>query len=184
MNGRGRRERRTRAVVPRFIHEVYRPRPSRAEPLHRETRAQATVEMAVVAPVLIVLALIVYNIMMFLSATARFDRVAPDIVLAHAASPAGADDREGSVVGTVAAELSEAMGSYGVEIEVTCAEEESSVVGSIFSLVGGQRTYRCVMKYVPWPGNVVLAGVDMGAPVVLEHVREVTVDPWRPGVVM
>lgn len=184
MNGRGRRERRARAVVPRFIHEVYRPRPSRAEPLHRETRAQATVEMAVVAPVLIVLALIVYNIMMFLSATARFDRVAPDIVLAHAASPAGADDREGSVVGTVAAELSEAMGSYGVEIEVTCAEEESSGVGSVFSLVGGQRTYRCVMKYVPWPGNVVLAGVDMGAPVVLEHIREVTVDPWRPGVVM
>ena len=184
MNGRARRERRARAAVPRFIHEVYRPRPSRAEPLHCETRAQATVEMAVVAPVLIVLALIVYNIMMFLSATARFDRVAPDIVLAHAASPAGADDREGSVVGTVAAELSEAMGSYGVEIEVTCAEEESSGVGSIFSLVGGQRTYRCVMKYVPWPGNVVLAGVDMGAPVVLEHVREVTVDPWRSGVVM
>lgn len=184
MNGRARRERRARAAVPRFIHEVYRQRPSRAEPLHCETRAQATVEMAVVAPVLIVLALIVYNIMMFLSATARFDRVAPDIVLAHAASPAGADDREGSVVGTVATELSEAMGSYGVEIEVTCAEEESSGVGSIFSLVGGQRTYRCVMKYVPWPGNVVLAGVDMGAPVVLEHVREVTVDPWRPGVVM
>ena len=184
MNGRARRERRARAAVPRFIHEVYRQRPSRAEPLHRETRAQATVEMAVVAPVLIVLALIVYNIMMFLSATARFDRVAPDIVLAHAASPAGADDREGSIVGTVATELSEAMGSYGVEIEVTCAEEESSGVGSIFSLVGGQRTYRCVMKYVPWPGNVVLAGVDMGAPVVLEHVREVTVDPWRPGVVM
>lgn len=184
MNGRARRERRARAAVPRFIHEVYRQRPSRAEPLHRETRAQATVEMAVVAPVLIVLALIVYNIMMFLSATARFDRVAPDIVLAHAASPAGADDREGSVVGTVATELSEAMGSYGVEVEVTCAEEESPGVGSIFSLVGGQRTYRCVMKYVPWPGNVVLAGVDMGAPVVLEHVREVTVDPWRPGVVM
>lgn len=184
MNGRARRERRARAAVPRFIHEVYRQRPSRAEPLHRETRAQATVEMAVVAPVLIVLALIVYNIMMFLSATARFDRMTPDIVLAHAASPAGADDREGSVVGTVATELSEAMGSYGVEVEVTCAEEESPGVGSIFSLVGGQRTYRCVMKYVPWPGNVVLAGVDMGAPVVLEHVREVTVDPWRPGVVM
>lgn len=184
MNGRARCERCARAAVPRFIHEVYRQRPSRAESLHRETRAQATVEMAVVAPVLIVLALIVYNIMMFLSATARFDRVAPDIVLAHAASPASADDREGSVAGTVAAELSEAMGSYGVEIEVTCAEEESSGVGSIFSLVGGQRTYRCVMKYVPWPGNVVLASVDMGAPVVLEHVREVTVDPWRPGVVM
>ena len=56
---------------------------------------RATVEMAVVAPVLIVLALIVYNIMMFLSATARFDRVAPDIVLAHAVSPVGVDEQGG-----------------------------------------------------------------------------------------
>lgn len=49
-----------------------------------EERAQATVEMAVVVPVLLVLALIVYNIMLFVAATARFDRIAPDIVAAHA----------------------------------------------------------------------------------------------------
>ena len=41
----------------------------------REERAQATVEMAVVTPVLLVLALIVYNVMTFASAVARFDRV-------------------------------------------------------------------------------------------------------------
>ena len=54
-----------------------------------EERAQATVEMAIVAPVLIVLALVAYNAMMFASAVARFDRVAPDVVLAHAVSPVG-----------------------------------------------------------------------------------------------
>ncbi len=53
----------------------------------REERAQATVEMAVVTPVLLVLALIVYNVMIFASAVARFDRVVPDIVLAHAVAP-------------------------------------------------------------------------------------------------
>ena len=37
----------------------------------REERAQATVEMAVVTPVLLVLALIVYNVMIFASAGAR-----------------------------------------------------------------------------------------------------------------
>lgn len=37
----------------------------------REERAQATVEMAVVTPVLLVLALIVYNVMIFASAVAR-----------------------------------------------------------------------------------------------------------------
>ena len=40
----------------------------------REERAQATVEMAMVTPVLLVLALIVYNIMIFAGAVARFDR--------------------------------------------------------------------------------------------------------------
>ena len=50
----------------------------------REERAQATVEMAVVTPVLLVLALIAYNVMIFAGAVARFDRVVPDIVLAHA----------------------------------------------------------------------------------------------------
>ena len=50
-------------------------------------RGPATVELAVVAPVLVVLALISYNMMVFVSATARFDRVAPDIVLAHGSSP-------------------------------------------------------------------------------------------------
>lgn len=55
----------------------------------REERAQATVEMAVVTPVLLVLALIVYNVMIFASAVARFDRVVPDIVLAHAVASEG-----------------------------------------------------------------------------------------------
>ena len=53
----------------------------------REKRAQATVEMAVVAPVMIILALIVYNLMQFACAVARFDRVAPDIVLAQGGLP-------------------------------------------------------------------------------------------------
>lgn len=58
----------------------------------REERAQATVEIAVVTPVLLVLALIVYNVMIYASAVARFDRVVPDIVLAHAVAPSGEGD--------------------------------------------------------------------------------------------
>ena len=38
-----------------------------------EECAQATVEMAVVTPVLLVLALIVYNVMVFAGAVARFE---------------------------------------------------------------------------------------------------------------
>ncbi len=150
-----------------------------------EDAAQATVEMAVVTPVLIVLTLIVYNLMLFMSATARFDRVVPDIVIAQAISPAG--DSES---GTVAASLSEvqrcvqeAMDGYSLEIEVSCEGEGSSGSGML-ALVGTTRTYTCRMKYRPWPGGLSIAGVSMGAPSFLQHERKVVVDPWRPGVVM
>lgn len=150
-----------------------------------EERAQATVEMAVVVPVLLVLALIVYNIMLFVAATARFDRIAPDIVAAHAVSPSGESD--GSTddgVGVIESQIEGAMAGYGVEIEVTCTEGGASSGDDLLTLIGGLRTYRCSMRMRPWPSSLSIAGVDLGAPVALAHHRNVTVDPWRPGVVM
>ena len=40
------------------------------------------------------------------------------------------------------------------------------------------------MRYEPWPSSLSVAGVSLGAPAKLSHERAVTVDPWRPGVVM
>ncbi len=84
----------------------------------REERAQATVEIAVVTPVLLVLALIVYNVMIFASAVARFDRVVPDIVLAHAVAPSGEGD-ESSVdaSATVRTQILNAMEGYDLQID-------------------------------------------------------------------
>ena len=101
--------------------------------------AQATVEMAVVCPVLIVLALISYNVMRFTALVARFDRVAPDIVLAHGVAPEGDDASDASEV--IASHLSEAMGE-GVEIEVELAARDSAG-GAAPALVGAVDFYRC-----------------------------------------
>lgn len=150
-----------------------------------EERAQATVEMAVVVPVLLVLALIVYNIMLFVAATARFDRIAPDIVAAHAVSPSGeSDGSTDDSVGVIESQIEGAMAGYDVEIEVTCTEGGASSGDDLLTLIGGLRTYRCSMRMRPWPSSLSIAGVDFGAPVALAHHRDVTVDPWRPGVVM
>lgn len=149
----------------------------------REGRAQAMVEMAVVAPVLIVLALIVYNIMLFVSATARFDRVVPDIVIAQAVSPAG-ESTAADVTERIAEQVEGAMGGYDVEVEIACDGEGEAGEGALLSLVGGLRTYRCTMRMRTWPGALSIAGVEMGAPVELSHTRKVVIDPWRPGVVM
>lgn len=151
-----------------------------------ESRAQATVEMAVVTPVLIVLALIVYNVMLFSSAVARFDRVAPDIVLAQAVSPVGSEGADaGSVAaGEVASQLEDAMAGYDVEIEVSCESASGGDGTSLLSMVGSLHTYRCVMRMRPWPTGVSIAGVSLGAPAFLTHERPVTIDPWRPGVIV
>lgn len=151
----------------------------------REERAQATVEIAVVTPVLLVLALIVYNVMIYASAVARFDRVVPDIVLAHAVAPSGEGD-ESSVdaSATVRTQILNAMEGYDLQIEVSSEQGAEASDGGLLSLSGTFRTYTCTMHYEPWPTSLSIAGVPLGAPTTLSHERAVTVDPWRPGVVM
>ncbi len=150
----------------------------------REERAQATVEMAVVTPVLLVLALIVYNVMLFAGAVARFDRVVPDIVLAHAVAPSGeGDDSSIDASATVQAQIQHAMEGYDLQIEVSSEQGATTSDGGLLSLSGTFRTYTCTMRYEPWPSSLSIAGVSLGAPAQLSHERAVTVDPWRPGVV-
>lgn len=152
--------------------------------LHEEC-AQATVEMAVVTPVLLVLALIVYNIMVYAGAVARFDRVVPDIVLAHAVAPGGEGDDSAVDASTrVQAEVQSAMEGYDLQIEVSSEQGTTATDSGLLSLSGTFRTYSCTMSYKPWPGALSIAGVSLGAPAALTHERAVTVDPWRPGVVM
>ena len=151
----------------------------------REERAQATVEMAMITPVLLVLALIVYNVMIFAGAVARFDRVVPDIVLAHAVSPGGeGDDSVVDASATVQAQIQDTMEGYELQIEVSSEQGTAATDGGLLSLSGTFRTYTCTMRYEPWPGSLSIAGFSLGAPAMLTHERAVTVDPWRPGVVM
>ena len=151
----------------------------------REERAQATVEMAVVTPVLLVLALIVYNVMVFASAVARFDRVVPDIVLAHAVAPEGEGDESSiDASATVQTQILSAMEGYDLQIEVSSEQGAATSDGGLLSLSGTFRTYTCTMHYEPWPSSLSIAGLSLGAPAQLSHERVVTIDPWRPGVVM
>ena len=148
----------------------------------QEARAQAVIEMAIAMPVLLVCALIAYNLALFSAASARFDRVAPDIVIAQAASPSG--DDASSAADVVAEELERAMGDYPVEIEVREEDGEEGAGASVLSLVAAPRTYTCVMRFSPWPRNFAIAGVRAGIPAVLVRERAVTIDPWRSGVIV
>ena len=115
----------------------------------------------------------------------RFDRAVPDIVLAHAVASEGEGD-ESSVdaSATVRTQILNAMEGYDLQIEVSSEQGAEASDGGLLSLSGTFRTYTCTMHYEPWPTSLSIAGVPLGAPTTLSHERAVTVDPWRPGVVM
>lgn len=151
-----------------------------------DEEGQMVVELAVVTPVMLVVAIVVLNLLFFMEACARFDRVAPDIVMALAVSPSQDDAEAGSQAHRVSEALREAMGGLrGVEVHVEerSAWEAAQEEGQIgFSFAPHLTRYVCTMSYTPWPSAFTVAGVDAGIPARLEHVRTFTVDRYRSGV--
>lgn len=148
----------------------------------RDERGQMVVEMAVVTPVMIVVAIVCANLMWYLEAAARFDRLAPDVVMAVAVSPAGGEG--GSQEHAVTVALQEAMSDLrGVSVTVSARvlwDDLSSGVG--FTMAPHLTRYECTMYYEPWPSSLTVAGVQAGIPARLERTKSFTVDRYRSGV--
>ena len=122
-----------------------------------EDEGQMVVEMAVVTPVILVVAL--------------------------AVAPAGeaTDAGQGRAM---AAGLEESMaGIRGVEGSVRAESAwESAGEGVGFSFAPHLTRYVCTMTYSPWPAGFSVAGVGAGVPFALEHERVFVVDRYRSGV--
>lgn len=146
--------------------------------------AQMTVELAVVTPVVIVVALIVLNLMGFIEACAAFDQAALDCVIAHGVSPS-AEQSEDSAVGEVSSALEAALSDYGsCEVSVRAERVGEGSEGSSFAVSALLTRYVCTLVYRPWPMVVRMPGVSYGAPFSLTHECELVVDRYRSGVVV
>lgn len=145
---------------------------------------QMVVEMAVLTPVMLVVAVVVLNLMWFLEAAARFDRVVPDTVMAVAVSPAG-EEGGGAHEHEVTVALTEAMdGLRGVTVTVQAQIVWDDLSdGAGFTMAPHLTRYVCTMAYTPWPSGFSVAGFDAAVPVELKHVRSFVVDRYRSGVV-
>ena len=153
-----------------------------------ELEGQMAVEMAVVAPVVIAVVVIVFNLGIYLDAVARFDRLAPDVVMALAASPGSATTQAASQAHEVQVALEEALsGCPRVSVRVgvrnaweSAAQTGEGVLGMAFAphLV----EYVCTLAYEPWPAVVSVAGLAVGTPAQITHQRSFVVDVYRTGV--
>ena len=147
---------------------------------------QMFVEMAVVAPVMIVMAIVVVNLMLYIEAASRFDRVVPDAIMAVAVSP-GSGASEGSAqehaVTVAIAGAMEGIANVDVQVRAVSAWSWGDGDGVGFSFAPHLTRYVCTMTYHPWPSALTVAGVEAGIPLTLTHERTFTVDRYRSGVV-
>lgn len=150
----------------------------------RGEEGQMTVELAVMTPVVIVVALIVLNLMWFIEACAAFDQAALDAVISHGVAPAG-EQTQVAAVDEVESALSEALGREETcEVEVSASAVEGGGEGTTFVISPLLTRYTCTLTYRPWPRLLRMPGITYAAPLALRHERQLVVDRYRPGVVV
>ncbi|WP_455138134.1 hypothetical protein [Thermophilibacter sp.] len=150
----------------------------------RGREGQMTVELAVLTPVVIVIALVALNLMGYVEACAAFDQAAQDAVLAHGVAPSGEQSSERAVE-EVSSALAEALGREGrCEVEVRAEGVSEGGRQTSFAVSPLLTRYVCTLTYRPWPRLARLPGVTFEAPLALRHEREIVVDRYRSGVVV
>ena len=106
----------------------------------RDERGQMTVELAVMIPVLVAIAVIAMNAMLFFSECAAFDRLARNAVRAFATSPAYGEDSSQSCSAALGA-IEEGMGIADKDY----LEASVSVASESF----GQKRFRATLRFTP-----------------------------------
>ena len=134
-----------------------RPRGQPRRRLARDERGQMTVELLVVLPVLLVVALIVFNALTFFGLCAEYDRLARNAVRVYAAAPSatGAD---------AAAEVGAA-----IDASLECPTAESTVEGAAGT--AAPATFTCELAYWPTLFGLGMRSEVLGVPLPALHHR-------------
>ena len=136
-------------------------------------RGQASVELMVALPVMIAVAAIVVNALLFFSDCAAFDRLAHQAVRVHAASPTYGQDAQRS------RELVQA------ELERAFARDNLAVSVAVESASGGRLSFRATLRFSPTLFGMGLRSEVFGVQLPeLSHTVEFVVDQYKPGVIV
>ncbi|MDO4290912.1 MAG: hypothetical protein Q4C41_06765 [Eggerthellaceae bacterium] len=139
----------------------------------RDDRGQMTVELAVVFPVVMVVALVAVNALAFFSACAEFDRVGRNAVRIHAASPAYEQGIDQSIA-LVQADLDASLDAVNVECSVSASRNHL-----------GHATFELTLRYWPTLFGLGLRSEVFGVPLPsLVHIERMTVDVYKPGMLL
>lgn len=135
-----------------------------------DDRGQMTVELLVVLPVVLIVAVVAVNALTFFGDCAAFDRVARNAVRLCAASPAYGQDA-GRGAEEIRAVIEEALVRDNLAVGV---EVSGGVLGHV--------TYTATLAYAPTLFGLGLRDEVLGVRLPrLEHRVSLTVDPYKPG---
>ena len=139
----------------------------------KEESGQMTVELAVVFPVLLVVAVIAVNALLFFSECASFDRVVRQAVRIHAAAPAYGQGVEQSCA------------LISQNVEQACAQPYLSSRVAVEEVAGGHKRFTATLEFSPTLFGLGLKSSLFGVLLPrLEHSVSMTVDPYKPGVLL
>ena len=136
-------------------------------------RGQATLELMVGFPVVLIVAIIATNALLFFSDCAAFDRAFREAVRVHAASPAygqGVDEGCGLVAAT---------------LDPLFNRDNENVSIVVERLASGHARFTGTLDFVPTLFGLGMRssvfGVELPA---LTHTKEIVVEVYRPGVLL
>ena len=140
---------------------------------YRSTQGQMTVELAVTIPALIAVAVLVFNAMLFLENCAAFDRLAKDAVRVYTAAPAHGQSAADSAA-LVQSALQQSFSADYCDVNVQAS-----------SVSWGFTRYTATLRFTPTLFGRAFSGVVFSTVLrPLEHSTQLTVDPYKPGVVL
>ena len=136
-------------------------------------KGQATVEMAVVFPIVLVLLVIAFNAVAYLGVCASFDRIFTQQVRVFAAAPSFGSN-QGDVVASIQKELSSRYGDECSKVEVVVSSD-----------AWGSSVFRASLEYEPSLFGLhfrsILFGIELPT---LHHERSFALNCYRPGIVI
>ena len=139
----------------------------------RNERGQMTVELAVLFPVVLVLAFVVLNAALFISECAVFDRVARDAVRVYATAPAYGEGVSQCCTNVEGA-IRQVLESGHAAVEVSCEGASADLM-----------RYTATLVYTPTLFGMGLRSDFLGVHVpALRHSVSYTVDTYKPGVLI
>lgn len=134
---------------------------------------QATIELVVMLPVLLAVAFIVMNAMLFLSECASFDRMVPQAVRVHAASPSYGQDAQ------------QAKNLVESQLKEEFDKENLSVSVAVRTVSGGMLRFDATLEFAPTLFGLGIRSEFFGVSLPkLSHTASLTVERYKPGVVI